>query len=54
MATDTAYDWKRTAWKFAVLVVVYLAVVFLIPKPESVKPEGWRLTGIFVSAIVMA
>ena len=52
MATDTAYDWKRTAWKFAVLVAVYMVVVYLVPKPASVKPEGWRLTGIFVSAIV--
>ena len=34
-----------------VLVLVYLFVVFVVPKPESVKPEGWRLTGIFVATI---
>src|SRR5437016_5591633 len=52
MAADTPSDWKRTALKFAALVAVYLVVVYVIPKPASVKPEGWRLTGIFVAAIV--
>src|SRR5262249_38725107 len=52
MAAEAAYDWKRATWKFAILVAVYLAIVYLIPKPASVKPEGWRLLGIFVAAIV--
>jgi DASS family divalent anion:Na+ symporter len=52
MATDTPPDWRRNAWKFAVLVAVYLVVVYLIPKPASVKPEGWRLTGVFVATII--
>jgi DASS family divalent anion:Na+ symporter len=34
------------------LVAVYCFVVYLIPKPESVKPEGWRLLGIFIATIV--
>jgi DASS family divalent anion:Na+ symporter len=37
---------------FAILVAVYLVVVFAIPKPAAVKPEGWRLTGIFAATIV--
>ena len=37
---------------FAILVAVYLAVVYLIPRPAAVKPEGWRLTGIFAATIV--
>lgn len=37
--------------RFAALIAIYLVVVFLIPKPESVKPEGWRLTGIFFATI---
>ena len=37
---------------FAILVVVYLVVVYAIPKPAAVKPEGWRLTGIFAATIV--
>ncbi len=35
----------------AALVAVYLVVVFLIPRPEVVKPEGWRLTGIFAAMV---
>jgi DASS family divalent anion:Na+ symporter len=35
----------------ALLVLVYLAIVYLIPRPVSVKPEGWRLTGIFLATI---
>jgi DASS family divalent anion:Na+ symporter len=34
------------------LVAVYAVVVYLIPRPESVKPEGWRLLGIFIATIV--
>jgi len=33
------------------LVAVYCLVVYVIPKPAAVKPEGWRLTGIFVATI---
>ncbi len=40
-------------WRgLAFLVLVYLFVIYVIPKPASVKPEGWRLTGIFVATIV--
>ncbi len=35
----------------AILVAVYFAVTLLIPKPDSVKPEGWRLTGIFLATV---
>ena len=35
----------------AALLVLYCIVVFLIPRPISVKPEGWRLLGIFVATI---
>lgn len=37
--------------KFAAIVTVYVAVVFLLPKPADVKPEGWRLLGVFLSII---
>jgi len=37
---------------FALLALVYLFVVYIIPKPDSVKPEGWRLAGIFAATIV--
>ena len=42
----------RRVWRgLAILVAVYLVVVFVIPKPAVVKPEGWRLTGIFAATI---
>ncbi len=45
------HDWKRTARGFLILALVYCAVVYVIPKPAEVKPEGWRLTGIFIATI---
>jgi DASS family divalent anion:Na+ symporter len=42
---------RRRAAGFLILVAVYLFVEFAIPKPASVKPEGWRLTGIFLATI---
>src|ERR1700678_737180 len=45
------YDWKHTARGMAALVAIYCVVVYLIPKPASVNPAGWRLTGIFVATI---
>jgi DASS family divalent anion:Na+ symporter len=37
--------------RFAALLLVYTAVVWLLPRPESVSPEGWRLLGIFAATI---
>ena len=45
-------DRKRMLRGFAILVAVYLVVVYAIPKPAAVKPEGWRLAGIFAATIV--
>lgn len=42
---------RRRVTRFAALVVIYLAVVYLIPRPESVKPEGWRLVGLFFATV---
>ncbi|MBK5291175.1 MAG: DASS family sodium-coupled anion symporter [Acidobacteriia bacterium] len=41
----------RIAGGMAVLVALYLAIVFLLPKPDIVKPEGWRLMGIFAATV---
>lgn len=38
--------------KFAILVAVYVVVVFVMPRPATVKPEGWRLFGVFLATIV--
>ena len=37
---------------FALLVAVYCVIVYAIPRPEAVKPEGWRLTGLFLATVV--
>lgn len=44
-------DRLRVFRGLALLVLVYLFVVYVIPRPETVKPEGWRLTGIFAATI---
>ncbi len=36
----------------AALVVLYLLIVYALPRPEAVKPEGWRLFGLFVTTVV--
>ena len=46
-----AYDWRRAASRFAILILVYAVVVYVIPRPEGVKPEGWRLAGLFIATI---
>ena len=53
MASDTrvSYDWRHAARGMLALAAIYCAVVYLIPKPAAVKPEGWRLTGIFIATI---
>lgn len=35
----------------AALICIYLAVEYLLPKPASVTPEGWRLLGLFAATI---
>ncbi len=52
MLAESPYDWKRTVRGMAILVAVYCVVAFLIPKPVSVKPEGWRLAGFFFATVV--
>jgi len=37
--------------RFAILIAVYFAVVLLIPRPESVKPGGIELLGVFLATI---
>jgi len=49
---ENPQDRKRMLRGLAILAAVYFVVVYLIPKPAAVKPEGWRLTGIFAATIV--
>ncbi|MEX2260952.1 MAG: DASS family sodium-coupled anion symporter [Bryobacteraceae bacterium] len=41
--------YRLTAGAF--LVLLYFIVVFLIPRPEAVTPEGWRLFAVFVATV---
>lgn len=34
-----------------ILVAVYLLIVYVLPRPVEVKPDGWRLTGIFAAMV---
>lgn len=36
----------------ALLLAVYLFIVYLAPRPASVSPEGWRLFAIFAATVV--
>jgi DASS family divalent anion:Na+ symporter len=43
---------SRAKWlKLGLLLAIYLAVQWLLPRPDTVKPEGWRLLGIFLAAV---
>ena len=42
---------RRRLVRFSLLIALYLLIVYLIPKPDAVKPEGWRLFGLFVASI---
>ena len=46
-----SYDPKRMARGFAVLLVVYLVVVYALPWPPVVKPAGKHVTGLFLATI---
>ena len=42
---------QRKALSALALVLIYAAVVVLLPRPETIKPESWRLLGIFAATI---
>src|SRR5215475_14411560 len=50
-ADEQKYEWSRVARGMALLVAIYLVVVYVIPRPAAIKPEGWRLTGIFIATV---
>ena len=50
-AEDHTPTLRRRLVSAAVVLAIYLVVQLLIPKPDSVKPEGWRLLGIFLATI---
>ena len=38
--------------RLAVLVIIYAVIAYVIPPPEPVSPQGWRLFAIFIAVIV--
>jgi DASS family divalent anion:Na+ symporter len=36
----------------AIILMVGLAIVYLLPRPETVAPEGWRVLAIFVCTVL--
>ena len=36
----------------AALVVIYVVIAHLFPRPAAITPQGWRLFGIFVATVV--
>ncbi len=51
MAPEIKFDRKRVIRGMAMLAAIYLVIVYLIPRPAAIKPEGWRLLGIFLATI---
>ncbi|NWF82432.1 MAG: DASS family sodium-coupled anion symporter [Bryobacteraceae bacterium] len=43
---------KRIAIEFSALAVFYCGFVFLLPRPESVTTDGWRLTALFLATVL--
>ncbi len=42
---------QRKALSALALVLIYAAVVVLLPRPATIRPESWRLLGIFAATI---
>jgi DASS family divalent anion:Na+ symporter len=46
-----APDTRRRLFGLLALVLIYLVVVYALPRPASVQPAGWRVTGVFLATI---
>ncbi len=42
---------RRGLWRALAPVVLFVTVAWVIPRPEAIRPEGWRLLGIFAGTI---
>lgn len=53
MAIETIQSERagRVWVRWAILIAIYLTVTLVLPRPATVKPEGWRLLGIFLATI---
>ncbi len=46
----TPFDTRRVVARFGILVGIFFAVT-LLPRPGTISPEGWRLTGLFFATV---
>lgn len=51
MADISTLTSRQRTVRLLILVAIYLAVVYLVPKPAAVKQEGWQLTGLFIATV---
>lgn len=51
MAEAKEQSGRQVAARMAILIALYFAVTLLLPRPESVSPAGWRLTGLFAATV---
>ncbi|MEK7404580.1 MAG: DASS family sodium-coupled anion symporter [Acidobacteriota bacterium] len=42
---------RRLFWRALIPLLLFAAIVWVAPRPAAIKPEGWRLLGIFVATI---
>lgn len=49
-SSQQASSSRRLLWG-AFLVLLGLAIIFVVPRPAAIRPEGWRLLGIFVATV---
>jgi DASS family divalent anion:Na+ symporter len=42
---------RRALPRFLILIAIFAVIEFAIPRPAAIKPEGWRLLGIFAATI---
>ncbi len=52
MPENTPQSTQRKIASFAILIAVYVVFSYLIPKPISMKQEGWQLTGLFIAMVL--
>jgi len=50
MAEPNSSPRKRITGLLA-LVAIYVLIAHVAPRPEAIKPEGWRLTAIFIATV---
>ena len=52
MSENTPQSPNRRIASFAILIAVYLIFSYVIPKPVSMKQEGWQFTGLFIAMVL--